>query len=222
MIDPGYLLEGVLRGALGVRPKRTRRALGYLTGQRGGGLMSNPNTLLTAAGVVWGIFDTLNQPPPPGATPSYSPGPASSPPAASAPPPVPQAPPSNVTVADVPTDALRLVRLALSAASADGAMSERERAAIVAQAARYGGADLVTAEMDRRTPLAQIVSGVTDPAQRATLYVLAFTVLRADEQVSGAERIYLAQLAHLLGLSPDDVQRLEAGAAQRIDSQTGD
>ena len=44
-----------------------------------------------------------------------------------------------------------------------------------------------------------IVSGVEDPAQRATLYGLAFAVVRADEQVGGAERIYLAQLAHLLG-----------------------
>ena len=206
MIDPGFLVEGVLRGVLGVRPKRTRGALGYLTGRRGGGLWSNPNTLLTAAGVVWGIFDTMNEPPPPGATPS--------------PPPVsPPPPPSNVTIADIPTDALRLVRLALSAASADGAMSERERATILEQAAKYGGADLVAAEMERRTPLAQIVTGVTDPAQRATLYVLAFTVLRADEQVSGAERIYLAQLAHLLGLTPDEVQRLEQSAAQRIDSE---
>jgi uncharacterized membrane protein YebE (DUF533 family) len=205
MIDPGFLVEGVLRGVLGVRPKRTRGALGYLTGRGGGGLWSNPNTLLTAAGVVWGIFDTLNEPPPPGVTPA----PAS-----------PPAPPSTATIADIPTDALRLVRLALSAASADGTMSERERATIVEQAAKYGGADLVVAEMDRRTPLAQIVAGVTDPAQRATLYVLAFTVLRADEQVSGAERIYLAQLANLLGLSPADVQKLESGAAQRIDSQT--
>ena len=33
------------------------------------------------------------------------------------------------------------------------------------------------------------------PGARATLYVLAFTIVRADEHVSGAERIYLAQLA---------------------------
>jgi hypothetical protein len=219
MIDPGFLVEGVLRGVLGVRPKRTRGALGYLTGRRGGGLWSNPNTLLTAAGVVWGIFDTLNQPPPPGATPSYSPGPTS--PAPAPPPPVSPPPPaSSATIADIPTDALRLVRLALSAASADGAMSEPERTTIIAQAAKYGGADLVAAEMDRRTPLAQIVDGVADPAQRATLYVLAFTVLRADEQVSGAERIYLAQLAHLLGLTPAEVERLEKNAAQRIEDAT--
>ena len=59
---------------------------------------------------------------------------------------------------------------------------------------------------------------MTDPAQRATLYVLAFTVLRADEQVTGAERIYLAQLAHLLGLDPATVQQLEKDTGERIDA----
>ena len=48
-------------------------------------------------------------------------------------------------------------------------------------------------------PLADIVRGVTDPAIKNELYMLAFTIVRADETVSGAERIYLAQLAHQLG-----------------------
>ncbi len=167
--------------------------------------MSNPNTLLTAAGVVWGIFDTMNQPAPP----AQASQPAQAPPPL---PPVPQFPTA------VPKDALRMVRLAISAANADGAMNDAERAAVIAQAHASGGSELVGFELHQRRPLADIVSGVTDPAQRATLYVLAFTVLRADEQISGAERIYLAQLAHLLGLEPDDVTRLEADASQRIDA----
>jgi uncharacterized membrane protein YebE (DUF533 family) len=97
-------------------------------------------------------------------------------------------------------------------------MNEQERAAIVAQAASAGGGDLVARELDQKRPLAEIVAGVSDPAQKATLYVLAFTILRADEQVSGAERIYLAQLAHLLGLDPATVQTLEKDAAARIDA----
>ena len=121
----------------------------------------------------------------------------------------------------VPNEVLRLVRLAISAANADGAMSDQERAAIARQAEASGGSELLAAELSQPRPVAEIVSGVTDPAQRATLYVLAYTILRADEQVSGAERIYLARLAHLLGLSPDDVQRLEKDTSQRIDSQGG-
>lgn len=209
MIDPGSLVEDVLRGVLGVRPKRSRGALRFLTGGRRGGWMSNPNTLLTAAGVVWGIFETMNQPAPPAS--------AQTPPGGSSQvlPPLPSMPVA------VPDDALRMVRLAISAANADGAMNDKERAAVVEQARASGTSELVAAELNHPRPLAEIVSGVTDPAQRATLYVLAFTVLRADEQISGAERIYLAQLAHLLGLDPAAVTKLEADASQRIESEGG-
>ena len=64
--------------------------------------------------------------------------------------------------------------------------------------------------------LAEIVSGVHDPQLRADLYTLAFTIVRADEGVSGAERIYLAQLAHHLGLDPATRDRLEQEAAAKI------
>jgi len=67
-------------------------------------------------------------------------------------------------------------------------------------------------------PLAEIVAGISDPAQRATLYVLAFTIVRADEQLTGSERIYLAQLAHLLGFDPAEAQQLEQDAGERIDA----
>jgi uncharacterized membrane protein YebE (DUF533 family) len=201
MIDPGVLVESILRGVLGIRPKRSRGALRFLTGRRGG-LMSHPNALLTAAGVVWGVFETLNQPVPPAPAP-----PASQPP-----------PPPSLFPTAVPKDALRMVRLAISAANADGAMSEKERAAVVEQARASGASELVAFELNQRRPLSDIVTGVTDPAQRATLYVLAFTVLRADEQISGAERIYLAQLAHLLGLTPEDVTKLETDVSARIDA----
>ena len=40
-------------------PARSRRALRYLTGSAGGALLANPTTLLTAAGVAWGIFETM-------------------------------------------------------------------------------------------------------------------------------------------------------------------
>jgi len=63
------------------------------------------------------------------------------------------------------------------------------------------------------------VAGVTDPNEKATLYVLAFSVLGGAEQTSGAERIYLAQLANLLGLDPAESDRLEKSAAASIDRQ---
>jgi uncharacterized membrane protein YebE (DUF533 family) len=54
------------------------------------------------------------------------------------------------------------------------------------------------------------------------LYGLAFALVRADEQVNGAERIYLAQLAHLLGLDPAAVAKIEAAASARIDQAPED
>jgi len=42
--------------------------------------------------------------------------------------------------------------------------------------------------------------------------------VRGDEQPTGAERIYLAQLANLLGLDVATVQELEQKAASRIDA----
>ena len=190
----GFIIDSVLRGVMGRGGKKSRKALRYLTGHKGGSLV-NAGTLLTAAGVAWGIYETLQQQPP-----------------EAAPPPLPTAGVNE----DV--DALRIVRLAISAATADGVVSEQERQAILAQATAPGAAEMVTRELNQRRPLAEIVAGVSDPAQRATLYVLAYTVLRADEQVSGAERIYLAQLAHLLGLDPQAVQALEKDAGARIDA----
>jgi uncharacterized membrane protein YebE (DUF533 family) len=63
------------------------------------------------------------------------------------------------------------------------------------------------------------VAGVSDPKLKEDLYVLAFAVVRADETVSGAERIYLAQLASQLGLDPATTARLEAQAAEAIDRE---
>jgi uncharacterized membrane protein YebE (DUF533 family) len=116
------------------------------------------------------------------------------------------------------SDATRMVRLALSAAQADGALGPEERTTVLARAQEAGLADLVERELQQPRPLVDIVAGVTEPAQRATLYSLAFAVVRADEQVGGAERIYLAQLANLLGLDPAAVQQLEGAAAKKIDA----
>ena len=228
------LLRGVLGSLMGGRRKHSRRAMRHLT--RGGlgfgsGLvgtvLSHPTAALTAAGLAWGVFETmqnkggqaggqggdqwggggLGQPAQPAMATPLPPLPVTS----AAPPPPP----------GVSTDVLRIVRLAVSAANADGAMNEDERKAVLQQAADAGVSELVEQELQHRRPLAEIVAGVTDPGERATLYVLAFTVLRADEAIGGAERIYLAQLAHLLNLDPPTVQKLEADTAARIDNAEG-
>jgi uncharacterized membrane protein YebE (DUF533 family) len=123
------------------------------------------------------------------------------------------------TVDNISPEALRIVRLAISAAHADGSVSDTERAAILDQARTAGVSGIVDAEMQQPRPLADVVAGVSDAAQRATMYVLAYSMVRGDEQPSGAERIYLAQLANLLGIDVATVQELEQKAASRIDAQ---
>ena len=223
------LFNGVVGSLLGGRRKRSRRAMRHLTrGTMGlgsglvGTVLSHPTAALTAAGLAWGIFETLQNKQPGQGGSQWGGNEAGNqwagggqPAAAPLPPlPIPGSP-------GVSADVLRMVRLAISAANADGAMNEQERQAVVEQAQELGVAQIVEQELQQRRPLAEIVAGVTDTAQRATLYVLAFSVLRADEAVSGAERIYLAQLAHLLNLDPPTVQKLEADAAARIDASEG-
>jgi len=219
-MDESVLFNGVMQALLGGRRRRGRRAMGYMA-SAGSALLSNPTALLGAAGIAWGIFETLQG----GEQGQASTGGAglntsgaglnaTAQPVAS----VPPLPSAAASVAGPMTDATRMVRLALSAAQADGALGAEERATVLARANEAGLADLVERELQQPLPLSEIVAGVNDPAQRATLYSLAFAVARADEQVGGAERIYLAQLANLLGLDPVAVQTLEAAAATKIDA----
>jgi uncharacterized membrane protein YebE (DUF533 family) len=208
-MDESALLNGVLSAVLGGRSHRRRshRALNYLTGGHRGSFWTNPSTLLTAAGVAWGIYETMQQS---GIGSTGSPGSGSVSAAGS---------PGSPTANSISPEALRIVRLAISAAYADGSVSDTERAAILDQARTAGVSGIVDAEMQQPRPLADVVAGVSDAAQRATMYVLAYSMVRGDEQPSGAERIYLAQLANLLGLDVATVQELEQKAASRIDAQ---
>ena len=214
-MDESALLNGVLSAVLGGRSHRRRsnRALNYLTGGHRGSFWKNPSTLLTAAGVAWGIYETMQQSGGIGSVGSVgSVGSAGSQGFGSA---------GSPTATNISPEALRIVRLAISAAYADGSVSDTERAAILDQAKTAGVSGIVDAEMQQPRPLAEVVAGVSDSAQRATMYVLAYSIVRGDEQPSGAERIYLAQLANLLGVDVATVQELEQKAASRIDAWAG-
>lgn len=261
-MHPGLLVTGVLGSLMGGRRKRSRRAYKHLKSGFGGlpgmgisTILNHPTAALTAAGVAWGIFETMQNKggasgsgqgfggqssqwgdvgganaggfttagPNTGLTPQNTPSQSGSsmplPPLPNVGGPGANAPDVSGSGAGAPADVLRMLRLACSAGRADGALSDQERAAVIEQAKAAGVAELVEQELSGSRPLAEIVTGVSDPAERATLYVLAYTILRADEQVNGAERIYLAQLASLLSLDPPTVQKLEADTNQRIDRQ---
>jgi len=188
-MDESALIRGVLGSVLGGRRRRRR-------------MFSSPTTLLTAAGLVWGVVESLQQRgealPVPGA-----PGPPGGPP------PLPGAGGAAPSVSD---GTMRVVRLAISAAGADGTIDAEERAAILEQASAAGVGEIVGAELARPRPVAEIVRGVTDEAERRSLYVVAYGVVRGDEQPNGAERIYLAKLADLLGLDPAAIPEIERQA----------
>ena len=113
---------------------------------------------------------------------------------------------------------LRVIRLAVSAARADGAFDDKERAIILTKAKEAGLEAAVEAELAASYSLADIVAGVTDDTAKKNLYMLAFTIVRADENVSGAERVYLAQLAYQLGIDAATAAQLESATATAIDA----
>jgi len=189
------LLEVFLRGVLGRSGrKRSGKAVRFLGGQ--GGFLT-ASTVMAAVGVAWGLYDSLKNPA------------AAERAAAGAPPLL------------MPPEVARIVRLAASAAGADGTVADGERALILEHARQAGVESLVDEALGARRPLAEIVAGVTEDAERRDLYVLAVAVVRADESISGAERIYLAQLAHVLGLDAATAAALEQQTATAIDGASG-
>jgi uncharacterized membrane protein YebE (DUF533 family) len=217
VIDAEDIINGIVRGALSGRRKswsRTGRAV------RSSGLV-NAKTLLAAAGVAWGLFETWQ-----GQQQASSASGAAGSPAA---PPQPtrsatDAPSASApAVADeggVPGPVVRLLRIMISAARADGELGPGERERILREAREVGAEALVRQELESPRPLGELVEGVLDPQLKEQLYTLAFVIVRADESVTGGERIYLAQLANRLGLDSAGVSRLEAEAASRIDAAT--
>jgi uncharacterized membrane protein YebE (DUF533 family) len=231
-------LTSILNLALGLRGKRHRRAASFLTG--GARPFLNTSTLLGAAGLAVGMYETYrerrgtpNAPAPvePGLTEVRAddlgtpaqPLPDAAPTERTAAPSLRAEPPLGATTSaaghDLSAPLLRLVRLTVAAARADGALSAAERERCLAEARAGGVEHVMRAELERVHPLAEIVAGVTAPAQQRDLYTLAYCVVRADEGVNGAERIFLAQLAARLDLDPAAVAALERDADARIDAQ---
>ena len=213
MLDAEDIIDGIVRGALSGRRKswsRTGRAV------RSSGLV-NARTLLAAAGVAWGLFETWQgQQQTAGASGGAVPPPT---PSAPAPGPAPADPAADES--GVPGPVARLLRIMISAARADGELGPAERERILKEAREVGAEALVRQELEAPRPLGELVEGVSDPQLKEQLYTLAFVIVRADESVTGGERIYLAQLANRLGLDPESVTRLEGEAAARIDAAAG-
>lgn len=229
MFDAEDVFNGLIRGALGGRRKHSKHARHAI----GAGSIVNAKTLLAAAGVAWGLYETWQHQQASGgqvaAAPTAAPGQpgvstraSASPAAARTTPPalpgsahLPSAPPED---SGLPPSLLQLLRLMISAARADGEIGPVERERILTEAREVGAEADVRRELDVKRSAAEIVAGVNDAELRGQLYSLAFTIVRADEAVTGGERIYLAQLAHLLELDASEASRIEVEVSAGIDS----
>jgi len=201
-------LGPLVGAAMGARHKPHHNAASFLFG--GGSPFHGARGLLGLAGLASAAYYALRKDggnAPLGAPPIVSPG-TTVVRGSSAPPPLPMGVAS--------TGVQRILRLVISAARCDGALGDQERAAILAQAREIGAEHLVESELQRPLPLAQIVAGVSEPGEKEALYVLGYTIVRADTDVNGAERVFLVQLANLLGLDAARVAAIERDVAARI------
>ncbi len=229
-MDPERIIGELIGGFLGGRTKRRRGGFGlsglgvggsgWGGGRKGGGLV-NAGTLLTVGGLIWGALETMQQgsgtaPPDAsgattarGVTSGTVPTVSGPPPL---PPPIPGATPVPADAAPalpVPTSLLPLVQLAMSAARADGELSEEELGVIGRRALDLGAEALLEGELAARRPLESITPAFTTPEQRQVAYALAYAVVHGEGEVSPGERMYLTQLSRLLALPHDDVARIE-------------
>ncbi len=237
---PEDIVGAVLRGVLTSGGKPSAKTLRRLSH---GQLLSTRN-IVTAAAAAWGLYEAMQSgtggvagpvgsgprpqpapsshvpPPTPSSLPIPQAGPAAKPAPMPPPLPVPVAPPAPLAAAEdggFPPDLARAIRVLIAAARADGDLKPEEGALIARQAAAGGAEELVRAELLMRRSLAEIVSGVGAPAVAAELYGLAFTVLRADEDVNSDERAWLAELERVLKLDSPTARRIEEEVAGRID-----
>ena len=237
-MNPERIIGELLGGFLGGKKRRSRGGfgLGDLSSMAGYGRRSgivNAGTLLTVGGLIWGALETMQQgsgsptgsgiPPMPGGAPPTAPPPTGPPRGVMSPgavvatppppplPPIPGATPAHVTPAAValPPALLPLVQLAVSAARADGELSDEEVAVIRSHAETLGAQSLLDAELQARRPLESITPAFTTPEQRQMAYALAYAVVHGEGAVSAGERMYLTQLQRLLQLDHQDVERIE-------------
>lgn len=184
--------------------------------------------LLTVIGLGVGAYEILKQqqgqkvpaagtPPPPGpdwSKPSPPPPPPGTMQGGTPPPPPPmnetvQAGPPPVgalpTAGSVPQElAVRLIRIMVAAAHADGTMDTAEERAVLD---KMRGADLsqeeklfLLNELHQPRSLEELTAGITDPSVAKTMYMLAVATIAIDTE---SERAWLNELAGLLGISKE-------------------
>jgi uncharacterized membrane protein YebE (DUF533 family) len=218
MFDAERLLGKVLHEVMGSssshkKKKHSSSLLGSLTSGAG---------LMTAIGLGIGAYEVLKEKKasaPPTSVPGYGSQPAPAAPAWGGaatmpppPPPQPQAasqpsppraiPSASTGAVDSQELAIRMIRVMIAAAHADGTFDETEEKAILA---RLRTTDLsqeermfILDELHQPKGLDELTSGITDPSIAKTMYMLAASTVAID---SPGERAWLDDLAARLSLS---------------------
>lgn len=142
-------------------------------------------------------------PPPPGVAQGGAPPP---------PPPMPETAPVASPSAGAPPSAgpaaqelsVRLIRIMVAAAHADGTMDAAEERAVLD---KMRGAELTQEEklfllneLHQPRGLEELTAGITDPSVAKTMYMLAVATISIDTE---RERAWLNELAGLLGISKE-------------------
>lgn len=208
-------LGPLLSSTLGARPKRHARAFGFLAG-RPNSFLSAGN-LLALGGLGWAAYEIWRskQGGAAAGARTVTPGTVVE---GGLPPPIPAAATATAPPPAVQLDVQRIVDLTLAAARSDGELGEEEYGRILRTARDIGAESMVRTALERPRTLAEIVGGVSDRKQRESLYVYAYSIVRADEDVSAAERTWLAELSRALGFDAATAARLEKETAYRIAS----
>jgi uncharacterized membrane protein YebE (DUF533 family) len=145
-------------------------------------------------------------PPPPANGPAWG-GRTMQPPPPPPPSVAPATPPSAAAAAASPQEntedlAIRLIRVMIAAAHADGSLDEAEEKAILDRLRNAGLSQeerlFLLDELHRPKSIAELTAGIADPSIAKTMYMLAVNAIAID---SPGERAWLDNLAASLSLS---------------------
>jgi uncharacterized membrane protein YebE (DUF533 family) len=237
MIDAEKLLGKVLAGAMQgkvKKGKKRKRSSDNLVGSLVGGLASGKG-LITAIGLGVGAYEILRQSSAlaGGGAAATTPRPATAPPPRpgvppAAPPPLPPqhgavVPPAVEPVAAAGSDdgnhnreqelAMRLIRVMVAAAHADGRLDEQEEQRILEKLQEQGLSReerlFLLQELHAPKEIAELAAGINGPMIAQTMYSLAVSTIVID---TPEERQWLDQLAAALSLSAAMQQFIEQDA----------
>ncbi len=218
MFDAEKLLGKIVKETLGSGPGSSAKGSGGLLDG-----LSSGQGLMTLIGLGVGAFEILKEqqrgaqtagpgspvpPPPPGGQstppPPPPPVPGQAPASSSVPPSPPPPSPAGGDGLDDQELALRMIRVMIAAAHADGVLDAAEEKAILD---RLRGAGLsseekmfLLEELHSPRPVAELTRGIEDPSTARAMYLIAARAIEVDTE---SERQWLDELGEALGLSPE-------------------